>query len=49
LVLFVSDPTAVYARFMTNEVTVLMPYDGDGGEFRLEDPDRHVLRIFSTS
>jgi hypothetical protein len=29
---FVSDPAALYARFVANEVKVLIPYDGDGGE-----------------
>jgi catechol 2,3-dioxygenase-like lactoylglutathione lyase family enzyme len=47
LALFVSDPAALYERFVANGVKVLMPYDG--GEFRVEDPDSHVLRVFSAS
>jgi hypothetical protein len=43
---FVSDPAALYARFVANEVKVLIPYDGDGGEFLVQDPDNQVLRIF---
>ncbi len=47
LALFVADQVALYERLRANGVTVLMPYDGSGGEFRVEDPDGHVLRVFS--
>jgi catechol 2,3-dioxygenase-like lactoylglutathione lyase family enzyme len=47
LALFVADQAALYERLQAHDVTVLMPYDGSGGEFRVEDPDGHVLRVFS--
>lgn len=47
LALFVADQEALHERLQANEVTMLMPYDGAGGEFRVEDPDGHVLRVFS--
>jgi hypothetical protein len=33
--------------FGAKDVTVLMPYEGSGGEFRVEDPDGHALRVVS--
>lgn len=47
LAVFVAEPAALYEHLQANEVTVLMPYDGSGREFRVEDPDGHVLRVFS--
>jgi hypothetical protein len=43
------DSAALYARLVANDVKVLSPYDGDGGEFRVEDSDRPVWRFFSAS
>ncbi len=43
--LFVTDPTALHQHVAANGTKVLMPPD-NGGEFRIEDPDGHVLRIF---
>jgi len=47
--LFVTDPAALYAHLVTNDVKVLLAPKADGGEFRVEDPDSHVLRIFAAS
>ncbi|WP_406051482.1 VOC family protein [Kribbella sp. NBC_00889] len=49
LALFVSKPAALYDRLVTDEAKVLMPYAGDDGEFRVADPDGHVLRVFPGS
>lgn len=49
LALFVSKPAALYERLVANEVEILTPYPGDDGEFRVADPDGHVLRVFEAS
>ncbi|GAB3811730.1 VOC family protein [Kribbella italica] len=49
LALFVSEPAALCDRLVANDAEVLMPYAGDGGEFRVADPDGHVLRVFPSS
>ena len=49
LALFVSEPATLYEQLVANDVKVLMPYADDGGEFRVADPDGHVLRVFSAS
>ncbi|TCO30464.1 glyoxalase/bleomycin resistance protein/dioxygenase superfamily protein [Kribbella steppae] len=47
LALFVSEPAALYEHLVINDAKILMPYAADGGEFRVADPDGHVLRVFS--
>jgi catechol 2,3-dioxygenase-like lactoylglutathione lyase family enzyme len=49
LTLFVTEPAALYQQLVANDVEVLMPYPDGGGEFRVADPDGHVLRVFSGS
>lgn len=47
LALFVTEPAALYKHLVTNDAKILMPYPADGGEYRVADPDGHVLRVFS--
>jgi hypothetical protein len=47
LALFVTEPAALYKKLVTNDAKILMPYTADGGEYRVADPDGHVLRVFS--
>ena len=49
LALFVSKPDALYERLIAHDAKILMPYAGDDGEFRVADPDGHVLRVFPGS
>jgi catechol 2,3-dioxygenase-like lactoylglutathione lyase family enzyme len=46
LALFVADPAAMYEHLTAENVEMLLPYEGSGGEFRVVDPDSHVLRFF---
>jgi uncharacterized glyoxalase superfamily protein PhnB len=43
--LFVTDSTALHAHLVANGAKLLDPPDTTG-EYRLEDPDGHILRIF---
>ena len=47
LALFVSDQGSLYQRLAASDARIQMPYDGNDGEFRVEDPDGHVLRVLS--
>ena len=47
IALFVSDLADMWEQLAGAEVRVLMPYEADKGEFRVEDPDGHVLRFFA--
>ncbi len=49
LALFVSEPAAMYDRLAAHGAEIVMPYAGDDGEFRVADPDGHVLRVFAGS
>ncbi|MFB6726447.1 VOC family protein [Kribbella sp. NPDC056345] len=49
LALFVSEPAALYERLVAGGAEVLMALAGGDGEFRVADPDGHVLRVFSGS
>ncbi|WP_433008775.1 VOC family protein [Kribbella sp. CA-294648] len=49
LALFVTEPAALYDRLITKDAKILVPYAGDDAEFRVADPDGHVLRVFSGS
>jgi catechol 2,3-dioxygenase-like lactoylglutathione lyase family enzyme len=49
LALFVSEPGALYERLVASGADILMPSAGDEGEFRVADPDGHVLRVFAGS
>jgi catechol 2,3-dioxygenase-like lactoylglutathione lyase family enzyme len=49
LALFVSQPAALYEQLVAHDAKILMPYADDSGEFRVADPDGHVLRVFSGS
>ncbi|WP_405061605.1 VOC family protein [Kribbella sp. NBC_01505] len=49
LALFVSEPGALYERLVAGGADIVMPYAGDEGEFRVTDPDGHVLRVFAGS
>lgn len=46
LALFVADAAGLYRELVAEGVTVLMPPADDSSEYRIEDPDRHVLRVF---
>jgi catechol 2,3-dioxygenase-like lactoylglutathione lyase family enzyme len=46
LALFISKPAALYDRLVTNDTRILIPYTDDDSEFRIADPDGHVLRLF---
>jgi catechol 2,3-dioxygenase-like lactoylglutathione lyase family enzyme len=45
LAVFLSDPTAMFDHLSTNGARLVAPYNTDAGEFRVEDPDGHVLRF----
>lgn len=45
LALFVTDRNALRRRLTTHGYEIVVPETGDGGEFRVQDPDGHVLRI----
>lgn len=49
LALFVTEPAALYDQLVTNNAKILTSYTPDGNEFRVSDPDNHVLRIFPGS
>ncbi|MGC4940681.1 VOC family protein [Kribbella sp. DT2] len=49
LALFMSEPAALYDRLVAHGAEVLMPHAGGDGEFRVADPDGHVLRVFAGS
>jgi catechol 2,3-dioxygenase-like lactoylglutathione lyase family enzyme len=49
LALFISEPAALYEKLVTNNAKILTPYTTDASEFRVADPDGHVLRIFQGS
>jgi len=46
LAIFVADLAGLYEHLTATGRSVLMPLQSDKGEFRVEDPDGHVLRIF---
>lgn len=46
LALFVTDRGALRRRLSAHGCEVVEPDTGDGGEFRVRDPDGHVLRIY---
>ena len=47
LAMFVSDPLALREHLMANGVRVVEPDAAGAGEYRVEDPDGHVVRLFS--
>ena len=46
LALFVADPVSMYEHLVANGVEMLTPQRRTDGEFRVVDPDGHVLRFF---
>lgn len=46
LALFISNAADLYDQLVAEGVTVLMPPTESGAEYRIKDPDNHVLRIF---
>ena len=46
LALFVADPVRTYEHLVANGVEMLTPHRSSEGEFRVVDPDGHVLRFF---
>jgi catechol 2,3-dioxygenase-like lactoylglutathione lyase family enzyme len=46
LAMFVSDPLALREHLVASGIAVLEPDEGGAGEYRVEDPDGHVLRLF---
>lgn len=47
--LFVSDPASLYEHLVVNGVKPMTLPESTGSEFRVEDPDGHVLRFFHSS
>jgi catechol 2,3-dioxygenase-like lactoylglutathione lyase family enzyme len=47
LALFITEPAALYEYLVANDAKILMPDTEDSGEYRVADPDGHVLRVFS--
>ena len=47
LAVFVSDPMALLEHLVANGVRLVEPERPDSGEYRVEDPDGHVLRFFA--
>jgi catechol 2,3-dioxygenase-like lactoylglutathione lyase family enzyme len=47
LAMFVSDPLALREHLVAGGIGVFEPDEASPGEYRVQDPDGHVLRLFS--